>query len=66
MIGEVGILEELDLKGIKYMGGPADADKKVALKKGEYMEHDHDVSGKGGRECGDGTDARGAQESLLG
>lgn len=43
VIGETGILEELDLKGIQYMGGPEDADKKVKLAKGEYMEHDHDV-----------------------
>lgn len=45
MIGEVGILEELDLKGIKYMGGPEDAGKKVTLKKGEFMEHDAEVRG---------------------
>lgn len=43
VIGEVGILEELDLKGIKYMGGPDDAGKKVTLKKGEYMTHDEEV-----------------------
>jgi ribonucleotide monophosphatase NagD (HAD superfamily) len=45
VIGESGILEELDLKGIQHLGGPEDADKVVALKKGEYMEHDEDVSG---------------------
>jgi phosphoglycolate phosphatase len=43
VIGEQGILEELDLKGIAHMGGPEDADKKVKLAKGEFMEHDHDV-----------------------
>eukprot|EP00882_Tetradesmus_deserticola_P028481 GHRQ01031733.1.p1 GENE.GHRQ01031733.1~~GHRQ01031733.1.p1 ORF type:complete len:378 (+),score=137.25 GHRQ01031733.1:85-1218(+) len=43
VIGESGILEELDLKGIQHLGGPGDADKVVALKKGEYMEHDEDV-----------------------
>ncbi|KAF6256470.1 HAD-like domain-containing protein [Scenedesmus sp. NREL 46B-D3] len=43
VIGESGILEELDLKGIRHLGGPGDADKVVALKKGEYMEHDEDV-----------------------
>ncbi|KAG2442871.1 hypothetical protein HXX76_002950 [Chlamydomonas incerta] len=43
VIGETGILEELDLKGIRHVGGPADADKKVTLKSGEFMEHDHDV-----------------------
>lgn len=44
VIGETGILEELDLKGIEHLGGPEDAAKEVALKKGEYMEHDSDVS----------------------
>lgn len=44
VIGEVGIQEELDLKGIAHIGGPADGDKKVSLKAGEYMTHDPDVS----------------------
>ncbi|KAI8467882.1 MAG: HAD-like domain-containing protein [Monoraphidium minutum] len=44
VIGETGILEELDLKGIPYLGGPADASKVVSLKPGEYMEHDEDVA----------------------
>jgi len=44
VIGETGILEELDLKGIEHLGGPEDAEKVVTLKKGEYMEHDPDVS----------------------
>lgn len=43
VIGETGILEELDLKGIQHMGGPEDATKVVTLKKGEYMEHDPEV-----------------------
>lgn len=43
VIGETGILEELDLKGIEHLGGPEDAEKVVTLKKGEYMEHDPDV-----------------------
>jgi len=43
VVGEVGIQEELDLKGIKHIGGPADGPKAVSLKAGEYMEHDHDV-----------------------
>eukprot|EP00879_Flechtneria_rotunda_P009820 GHRR01010270.1.p1 GENE.GHRR01010270.1~~GHRR01010270.1.p1 ORF type:complete len:342 (+),score=115.80 GHRR01010270.1:148-1173(+) len=43
VIGETGILEELDLKGIKYLGGPEDATKVVKLQKGEYMEHDPEV-----------------------
>jgi hypothetical protein len=47
VIGETGILEELDLKGIPYLGGPADATKVVSLKPGEFMEHDHDVSQRG-------------------
>jgi len=44
VVGEIGILEELDLKGIKYLGGPADADKKVELSPGIFIEHDHDVA----------------------
>lgn len=53
VIGETGILEELDLKGIPYLGGPADGQKVVNLKPGEYMEHDKDVSGAvvGGARC---------------
>lgn len=43
VIGETGILEELDLKGIQHLGGPDDATKVVTLKKGEYMEHDPEV-----------------------
>ncbi len=37
--------EELDLKGIAHIGGPADADKKVELKPGMLLEQDPDVSG---------------------
>ena len=44
VVGEVGIQEELDLKGINHIGGPADADKKVELTPGMFLEHDHDVS----------------------
>ena len=44
VIGEQGILEELDLKSIAHLGGPEDATKVVKLAKGEYMEHDPDVS----------------------
>lgn len=36
--------EELDLKGIAHIGGPADADKKVELKPGMLLEQDPDVS----------------------
>jgi len=42
-MGDVGIEEELDLKGIKYLGGPCDADHKVELKAGYAMPHDPDV-----------------------
>lgn len=44
VIGEVGILEELDLKGMSYLGGPEDAGKVVALKEGSYFHHDAEVS----------------------
>lgn len=43
VIGEVGIIEELDLASIPHLGGPADVDSKINLGKGVYMEHDHDV-----------------------
>ena len=43
VVGEVGIQEELDLKGIAHIGGPADADKKIELKPGFALPHDHDV-----------------------
>ncbi|EFN52873.1 hypothetical protein CHLNCDRAFT_58743 [Chlorella variabilis] len=43
VVGEVGIQEELDLKGISHLGGPADADKRVELTPGMLLEHDHDV-----------------------
>ncbi len=36
--------EELELKGIKHLGGPSDAGKVVELTPGMFMEHDHDVS----------------------
>lgn len=44
VVGEVGILEELDLVGVNHIGGPADADKKVELKPGEKLEQDPDVA----------------------
>ncbi|KAI7841124.1 hypothetical protein COHA_005095 [Chlorella ohadii] len=44
VVGEVGIQEELDLKGIAHIGGPADADKKVELKPGMLLEQDPDVA----------------------
>ena len=44
-MGEIGIQEELDKKGIQHIGGPQDAAKIVELKPGFALEHDHDVSG---------------------
>eukprot|EP01024_Parvocaulis_polyphysoides_P007373 TRINITY_DN12197_c0_g2_i3.p1 TRINITY_DN12197_c0_g2~~TRINITY_DN12197_c0_g2_i3.p1 ORF type:complete len:375 (-),score=35.53 TRINITY_DN12197_c0_g2_i3:265-1320(-) len=44
VIGEVGIIEELEKSGYQYLGGPADADQKVKLAKGEMMVQDPDVA----------------------
>lgn len=43
VIGEEGIQQEMDLKGIHHLGGPSDAGKTVKLGPGEFMEHDADV-----------------------
>ncbi|KAI5428364.1 phosphoglycolate phosphatase 1A, chloroplastic [Lathyrus oleraceus] len=43
VIGEDGILKELELAGYKYVGGPEDGGKKIELKPGFLMEHDEDV-----------------------
>lgn len=43
VIGEVGIIEELEMAGIQAIGGPADSDKKVELKPGEKLLQDKDV-----------------------
>ncbi|RRT70104.1 hypothetical protein B296_00028204 [Ensete ventricosum] len=52
VIGEDGILKELELAGYQYLGGPCntkcipsqeDGDKKIELKPGFLMEHDHNV-----------------------
>merc|ERR1711935_862263 len=43
IVGEVGIQEELDLIGVPYIGGEADADKKVELKSGYALPYDKDV-----------------------
>lgn len=43
IIGEVGICEELDLIGIPYIGGPADAGKTPNMGPGGVLEIDEDV-----------------------
>ena len=43
MVGEVGIIEELELKGIQHLGGPEDVDKKIELKPGFALPHDESV-----------------------
>lgn len=43
VIGEVGIEQELDLLGFRYLGGPKDAGKVIELKPGFALQHDHDV-----------------------
>ena len=40
----MGIQEELDLKGIRHLGGPADAGLKVELTPGLRLDQDPDVS----------------------
>eukprot|EP00669_Euglena_mutabilis_P008968 TRINITY_DN3931_c0_g1_i1.p1 TRINITY_DN3931_c0_g1~~TRINITY_DN3931_c0_g1_i1.p1 ORF type:complete len:414 (-),score=42.57 TRINITY_DN3931_c0_g1_i1:121-1362(-) len=39
----VGIEQELDLLGFRYLGGPKDAGKVIELKPGFALQHDHDV-----------------------
>ncbi|EPS69816.1 hypothetical protein M569_04945, partial [Genlisea aurea] len=43
VIGEDGILKELESAGFNYIGGPADGDKKIELTSGFLMDHDEDV-----------------------
>ncbi|KAK3020500.1 hypothetical protein RJ639_045442 [Escallonia herrerae] len=43
VIGEDGILKELELAGFHYLGGPEDGGKKIELKPGFLMEHDENV-----------------------
>lgn len=43
VIGEEGILKELELAGFQYLGGPEDGQKKIELKPGYLMEHDENV-----------------------
>lgn len=43
VVGEDGILKELQLAGFQYLGGPEDGGKKIELKPGYLMEHDENV-----------------------
>jgi len=43
IVGEVGIEEELDLIGVPWLGGCADAGKKIELKSGYAMPYDENV-----------------------
>lgn len=43
VIGEDGILKELELAGFQYIGGPEDGGKRIELTPGFLMEHDKDV-----------------------
>ncbi|CAA3021075.1 phosphoglycolate phosphatase 1B, chloroplastic-like [Olea europaea subsp. europaea] len=43
VVGEDGILKELELAGIQYLGGPVYGEKKIELKPGYMMEHDENV-----------------------
>lgn len=43
VVGEIGIQEELDLKGFHHTGGPEDGEKSVTLSKGYKMPHDPEV-----------------------
>ena len=43
VIGEIGIQEELDLKGFQHIGGPEDGEKRIELSKGYKMPHDPEV-----------------------
>lgn len=43
VIGQEGICEELDLINVPYIGGPADANKKVDLSPLGKVLHDHNV-----------------------
>ena len=42
-IGEVRICDELDLIGVPYLGGQADASKQPDMSSGGWVEHEHDV-----------------------
>uniref|UniRef100_A0A7S2E285 Phosphoglycolate phosphatase n=1 Tax=Helicotheca tamesis TaxID=374047 RepID=A0A7S2E285_9STRA len=43
IIGEIGILEELDLIGVPYLGGPEDKGKVPPMGPGDKLEYDKDV-----------------------
>ena len=43
VVGEVGIMEELELAGIPHFGGPEDAGAQITLGKGVKMPHDPTV-----------------------
>lgn len=43
VIGEIGICEELDLVGVPYIGGPADANKQPAMGSGDLLQVDENV-----------------------
>jgi phosphoglycolate/pyridoxal phosphate phosphatase family enzyme len=43
IIGDVGIGDELDLIGVPYIGGPADAGKQPDMGPGAFVDHDRDV-----------------------
>ena len=44
VVGEVGIEQELDLVGVKHIGGPADKAKTIDLAPGQLLHHDPDVA----------------------
>lgn len=43
IIGEIGIVQELDLIDVPYIGGPNDSEKQPDMGAGGRIEHDHDV-----------------------
>ncbi|KAG8390713.1 hypothetical protein BUALT_Bualt01G0112100 [Buddleja alternifolia] len=43
VVGEEGILKELDLAGFQHIGGPEDGEKKIELKPGFMMHQDENV-----------------------
>ncbi|GAB2229169.1 hypothetical protein Droror1_Dr00023305 [Drosera rotundifolia] len=43
VIGEEGILKELELAEFQHLGGPEDGEKKIELKPGYMMHHDENV-----------------------